>query len=257
MWKAVYDSVAGYSHLRSDIPCQDACRVVVEDDDSGGLLIVVCADGAGSAELANVGSTIASDEFVKLVQTSYTGQHWLASLDRDTIIDWLHRIRITIEQRAEELNTTSRQLATTLLVALVGKDVAVFTQIGDGAMIVRGDKEFRCVFWPQSGEYANTTNFLTDDKFEDHIEFERTSTRVNECVAFTDGLERLILRFEDQSVHRPFIEPMLSQMRQADTTDNFFEPLRSFLNSDVINERTDDDKTLVLATRLNDDEPVC
>ena len=69
-----------------------------------------------------------------------------------------------------------------------------------------------------------------------------------------DGLERLVLKFEDQTVHEPAIIPMLNAIRKSETGEEFFVPLREFLNSKSINERTDDDKTLVLATRLKNDE---
>lgn len=253
MWKTVFDSVTGASHDTSGTPCQDACRVVTITSSSGEeLLIIACADGAGSAKCAADGSMIACDEVVKYVQTLPHVSTWLTSVTRDDAVAWIGHVRSAIAGRAAELNEPVRQLATTLLVAVIGESASVFIHIGDGAIVVREDDDFRCMFWPQSGEYANTTNFVTDDDFADKIAYEVRDARIDECVVFTDGLERLILRFDNHTVHRPFIEPMLQNMRSAESTDHFFTPLREFLASARINERTDDDKTLILATRLSD-----
>ena len=253
MWKTVFDSVAGASHDTSGIPCQDACRVVTITSSSGEeLLVVACADGAGSAKCAADGSMTACDEVVKFVQAQSEVSSWLRSVTRNDVTDWIGRARAAIGRRAAELNEPIRQLATTLLVAVIGESTSVFAQIGDGAIVIPMDDGFRCVFWPQSGEYANTTNFVTDDDFADKLAFDAQNTRIDECVVFTDGLERLALRFDDRTVHRRFVEPMLRNMRSVESTDHFFEPLRTFLASPRVNERTDDDKTLILATRLFD-----
>lgn len=254
----VFDSVRGVSHVQLDAPCQDACRALQLSYDEHELLLIACADGAGSAAQSDVGSALACDKLVDCVQRHAMSQSFLSSVNQEMVTEWVREIKSCIEERAADLNVRSRQLATTLLVALIGDDDAVFFQIGDGAILARSGDEFRVVFWPQSGEYANTTNFITDDEVENKLVFEKYAGQVSECVMFTDGLERLILQFEGKTVHRPFIEPMLSRMRQSATADCFFQPLRQFLDSAAINERTDDDKTLVLATRLvhEDDEPL-
>ena len=145
-------------------------------------------------------------------------------------------------------------MATTLLGCVVGPNGSLFVQIGDGAMLFRGVESFEYAFWPHSGEYANMTNFLTSDDYADKFEWKIVDEKIDELVAFTDGLERLILKFEDQTIHEPAIVPMLKAIKESETGEEFFEPLREFLNSEGVNERTDDDKTLILATRLKHDE---
>ena len=60
-------------------------------------------------------------------------------------------------------------------------------------------------------------------------------------------------RFDQQTSHLPFFDPMLKVLRQTnpDHCEVLNDQLVHFLSSSAINERTDDDKTLVLATRLS------
>ena len=255
-WKLVFDSVTGTSHESNDTPCQDCCRVVTVPGSEEDILIAVCADGAGSAEHSDTGSQLACDQFIELCQT-YISNESISEVSTERIVSWLISIREILDTKAEELEVESRQLATTLLGCVITPSDSIFVQIGDGAMLFRCEQEFEYAFWPHSGEYANTTNFLTSDDYLDKFEWRMITDRVNELVAFTDGLERLILKFEDQSIHEPAIIPMLEVVRKSETGEEFFEPLRSFLNSNIVNERTDDDKTLVLATRLRNHEATC
>lgn len=249
MWKTVYDSVRGTSHIGSDVPCQDACRVVQLSHLDGGLLIACSADGAGSAIHAAEGSEIACDTFVRVVRRDCENTQAGKSVDRDVVLAWCQEQRSNIADRAKELSVEIRQLATTFLGAIVSETTSMFLQIGDGATVIWDGAGYRPVFWPQSGEFANTTNFLTDEHFEDKLEW-TCLDRVDELALFSDGLERLILRFADRSVHNPFLIPMFTALRGSDNPDNLFESLRQFLDSPKVNERTDDDKTLILATRL-------
>ena len=72
---------------------------------------------------------------------------------------------------------------------------------------------------------------------------------MDELALLTDGLQMLALRFADKSVHGPFFLPMFQALRAAESASALQTPLRDFLNSPAVNRRTDDDKTLILATR--------
>jgi len=156
--------------------------------------------------------------------------------------------------RAAELEVEARELATTFLGVVVADHESLLIQIGDGAIVFRcaNTDDFAAAFWPQTIEYANTTYFLTDPKFEAHANFRHECSQVIDIALFTDGLERLALRFSDQTVHDPFLVPMFARLSATSCVEELFEPLRGFLSSDAVNERTDDDRTLILATRGGD-----
>ena len=253
-WNLVFDSVRGTSHEADDLPCQDCCRVLTHRTNDTSVLISVCADGAGSASFSDQGSQIACDKFVGQCQSYFVDDDSIRGVSQEIVSGWLKEIRNAIYQRAEELETDARQLATTILGCVIGERVSFFLQIGDGAMVYRSDEPFEFAFWPHSGEFANMTNFLTSDNFESNTEWKIVEGEINELAAFTDGLERLVLKFEDQTIHEPAILPMLETIKNSKPEEDFFEPLRRFLSSDSVNERTDDDKTLILATRLHNGE---
>lgn len=142
-----------------------------------------------------------------------------------------------------------RDLACTLLTAIVGEDGAAFSQIGDGAIVYRASELFQTAFWPQTGEYAGTTFFLTGTDLEKRLMFNVLKNRVDEVALLTDGLQPLALHYDSRTVHAPFFQPMFEAMRQTAEVQSLDEPLNQFLTSKPVNDRTDDDKTLILATR--------
>jgi hypothetical protein len=104
-------------------------------------------------------------------------------------------------------------------------------------------------FWPQSGEYANSTNFLPSPEFEQRLEFHSTTSQFSDIALMTDGLERLALRFDIRTPHGPFFEPLFRALRKSKDVGSLNEELRKFLTSDPVQSRSDDDKTLILASR--------
>lgn len=130
----------------------------------------------------------------------------------------------------------------------------MFFQVGDGAIVVSSSEEpeeYNWIFWPQHGAFANTTNFATDAESLERIECERIERNIDEIALFSDGLERLTLNFQAQTAHNPFFNSVFTLLRQApeSSSEQFSQSLASFLSSPQVNDRTDDDKTLILATR--------
>jgi hypothetical protein len=134
----------------------------------------------------------------------------------------------------------------------MGPAISYFVQIGDGAIILGNDTLYGVVFWPQSGEYANSTNFLTSDEYEQQLEFLATRSTCSNVALMTDGIERIALRFDIQTPHTPFFDPLFRALRSTADVDSLNEGLRGFLSSNSVQLRSDDDKTLVLATRTED-----
>ncbi len=139
-------------------------------------------------------------------------------------------------------------MATTLCVAIAAPRICRFFQIGDGGIVVRTQGVYGVVFWPQSGEYPNSTNFLTADGYRDRLDFAAIDHGCTHIALLTDGLERLALSFHQQIPHQPFFEPLFKALRTTANVDGLNEDLRAFLASDSVQLRSDDDKTLILAT---------
>jgi protein phosphatase 2C-like protein len=256
MWKAIYDSVVGTSHSTTGQPCQDVCRVDYKCIDGEELLLVVCADGAGSARCAQQGANTACEEFLRIVNRDITGLEAFKAVDRSVAISWCNEIRSALQAVSVDLAQPLRDFASTFLAVLLCNDSRISLQVGDGAIVLSADgSSFDVEFWPQSGEYINVTNFLTDERFADSLAFKRLDgVPIRDCAVFTDGLERLALHFATLTAHAPFFRPLFARLRQPCDTSTLKSQLRTFLDSTAVNERTDDDKTLVLVTNMNADD---
>jgi len=161
------------------------------------------------------------------------------------MVELFRDVREAVLAEAERLGVSGRELACTALLAVIGPSVAAFAQIGDGAMVV-GD---RVIFWPEPAEYANATDFLTDDDWAAKLHFAMTDAPVTEVAVLTDGLQRLALDFQGKAPHAAFFRPLFDALRSATDVEALVEPFRDFLDSPRVNARTDDDKTLVIAVR--------
>jgi hypothetical protein len=121
-------------------------------------------------------------------------------------------------------------------------------------VIVLADSEERVyghVFWPDRGEYANTTHFVTEDDAVEHLQFETVKRRVVEAALLTDGLQSVALNYQQRIAHEPFFKGLFAPLRTAEEgrSRELSDSLAAFLASPRVNEKTDDDKTLVLASR--------
>nr|QLG20444.1 serine/threonine protein phosphatase [uncultured bacterium] len=250
MWKVIRASVIGTSHAGSNLPCQDDCYAnVMHDADGLDYLVCIVSDGAGSAKEGGKGAELACVTARSSIEAAL-GNLRSTSLDETFVEEWIKDVRRAIYETADANALTARDYACTLLGAVVSPNKAVFFQIGDGAIVASSGYAQGVVFWPDSGLYANMTNFVTDEDALAHLHVSVTSARIDEVALFSDGIQRLALSFEQRTPHTPFFEPMLNVLRRQNPVEceTLDEQLARFLNSPQINERTDDDKTLVLAT---------
>ncbi len=247
MWKIVRASVIGTSHAGSGLSCQDDCYADIFQEH----LICLVADGAGSAKKGGQGAEIACRTARERIETALEGQP-LPILDEIAVDEWIQDVRRVISETAKANGLAVRDYACTLLGAVVGPKEAVFFQVGDGAIVASSGAAIGVVFWPESGIYANMTNFITDADVSAHLHVEVVKTCcIKEVALFSDGLQRVALSFEQHIPHVPFFAPMLTVLRKQDAAacGALDEQLSHFLGSPQVNERTDDDKTLVLASR--------
>lgn len=249
MWRFAAARATGKSHLKTGLPCQDrlACMVL-----SHGTLIAAIADGAGSAAMGAVGAEIAVNSVTsELRRALEAGRSDFAALMREAAV----QAREAVVSEAIKQGSDPRSFASTLLVLMLVPDGGAALQIGDGVMVVsdRGNG-WSWVFWPQRGEYANTTYFLTDDDAIERIQVEPLPGEISDIALMSDGLEPLALHYASKTVHDPFFSGIFRPLFQSDGADEVFhlsESLQQFLSSDQVGSRTDDDVSVILATRRN------
>jgi hypothetical protein len=251
-WRTVAASVAGTSHLAAGQACADAWVVRELALPRGeSLLFAAVADGAGSSDCGAEGARLACDTAAELAAEWAGIGPGLDAFGDDTAREWVERVRARVGETAAAEGREPRDYSATMLVALLEAASAVFLQVGDGAIVYRSaSSPFTPALWPQNGEYANTTWFVTDEEAADLVQLARVRD-VDEVALLTDGLQSLALRFASREAHAPFFEPMFRSLRGPEPAGD--DAVAAFLGSKRVNARTDDDKTLVLATRLREE----
>jgi len=244
----VYHSEPGSSHTKDGRPCQDFSLATIVATAEGDVLLAACADGAGSAQFSSIGAELACGQLLETISSPLQAGLIVSQISAEDFSAWFRSAHEALIAKANEIEVAPRELACTLLVAVASAGATACAQIGDGAIVIPDNTDYSTVFWPDNGEYANTTFFLTDPAFETHL-VSRVLRGVEALAMLTDGLQRLALDFRDRRPHAPFFGPFFNALRMADSADELVLPLRGFLNSAAVNERTEDDKTLLIATR--------
>lgn len=249
-WKFAAASVVGTSHLKSpEGLCQDSHAIAYLK--SASSLIGVVSDGAGSASHAHIGSRLTCEVIIREAEGVDPALLFTESFARDTI----EKVRAALFAEADREELTIRDFACTMLVSIISAKQASFWQVGDGAICVRvtGDNQYRCIYWPEKGDYANITFFVTDLRAQEETQVALHQTEIVEVAMFTDGIERLALDFMARQAHTGFFNglfPHLSRLPEGSSPE-LAKLIEGFLASERVNKRTDDDKTLILASRIS------
>lgn len=246
-WKVLATSVTGTSHQKVGIPCQDAHSYEVL---SGDVLITAVADGAGSAKYANLGSAIASKTAVKTIQARASSDSWPENDDGWKIFlkNSLEAAITALKKEAKNRSIELRDLSTTLILIIATPEIISVIQVGDGAVIVSDNKgNITALTKPQVGEYINETNFVTAPNVLDIAEIKVQHGSFVNIAVFSDGIERLALKFPRWEPYLPFFSPLFRFIRNETDDNELGKQFDSFFRSSKISDRTDDDLTFVLA----------
>lgn len=249
MWKIILDSARGTAHEKGDSPCQDACAATELEHGGSHILALVCADGAGSASRSNEGSQFVCNELLRCVTEHFALGRTIGEMDYEAVLRWFRSIRAKLSLLAQQESMEVGAYACTALLAVADDTCAVFAQIGDGAIVIGDTQQFGVVFWPEHTEYLNITTFVTSDGFESALNYAFCPTVPSQIGLLTDGLQMIALDFANQSAHSPFFSSLFKRLDSDEEPEELSRLLTQFLNSKEVNQRTDDDKTLLLACR--------
>lgn len=254
-WRYASASALGSSHQKTAGICQDAhsCRLVSLPSGEETLAVFI-ADGAGSARFADQGAQFACKHFGDRAVAFLHEGYAVGSITREVVADWLRTFQFQLQLVADDAAAPLREFACTVLGAVFDDWSAVYFQIGDGVIAILDPTtgEYQWIFWPDRGEYANTTYFATESSAFEQLQFDARAESPTEIALLTDGLQALALHYETQTAHSPFFRGLFTPLRRSAPGHDaaLSEHLALFLNSQRVNLRTDDDKTAVLATRI-------
>lgn len=252
MWKAIGQSVTGTSHTATGKPCEDSVAYAIIPAHDGTEVLACCvSDGAGSARYAAWASAYVTHAVLEHARRLAT---YNEELDESRIYALCEDLYDNLQLEAERNEVPLNEYSCTLLGCIALHNRTAWFQVGDGALIHDdGAGGYATQWWPHNGEYQNTTSFLIDDQSMGHLEIVIVDEPVQEVAIFTDGLQMLTLNMESRSVHQPFFTDLFRYLRMADNEEKLTvlnSKLAAYLDGPAINQRTDDDKTLFLATRL-------
>ena len=253
-WRVAYASAIGLAHINQNTNCQDrfACKTV-KTAGEGEILIAVVADGAGSTTSGQIGAEIACQIFTEQVADFLSAKDAsVKSLTADFGKLWISYFQQKISEISRENKKELRDYATTFVGAVIGKMNAAFYQVGDGAIVFSnsGDaKSYRFAIAPVETEYVNVTEFVTDETAADSLRFEMINETVEDLILFSDGIYAVAVDYQTNQPHEPFLMPMIAPLRNGGALNGLNEKLENFLASPKINEKTDDDNTIILASR--------
>ena len=252
-WEWAGAKATGTSHIRAGKRCDDFGGCLLVSCAGAETLIAVASDGAGSAEHSAIGSRLATIRFIRCASEFLKSGGSIASLTQQTVLNWLDDVRDCISGAAVKLECTPRDFAATLVACIAGPDHATFVHVGDGAAVFRlkDSSEWQIGSWPAHGEYASSTYFVTDEP-EPRIAVSHVPGSIGEVSVFTDGIERLVLDFSNQTAFAPFFERVFAALKgEGHPRDrSISKQLGVLLDSPSVCDKTDDDKTLILAKRV-------
>jgi hypothetical protein len=279
-WKAIARSAIGTNHQKQQMPCQDYGDYKILNN----AIIGAVADGAGCAKYADIGAELAvktvletfTEQDIFTITESYCSgssvsetrnQPKLRMADQNgngsVVINQpqflcgqevsqlftktVKKVVTALEEKATSDGYSVDDLACTLLIVVATPLGITAMQIGDGFITVRYQQEEpQLLFPPDKGEYINETTFVTSANALKTMQVVVQTGHPEFICASTDGLERLAIRMSDWTPFVPFFQPLEEYLRETDNSEQEEEYLMSFLNSDRLNARTDDDKTLLL-----------
>uniref|UniRef100_B8HU32 PPM-type phosphatase domain-containing protein n=1 Tax=Cyanothece sp. (strain PCC 7425 / ATCC 29141) TaxID=395961 RepID=B8HU32_CYAP4 len=284
-WRAVVHSAIGTRHYQRQLPCQDYGQYFIAD----AVMVGAVADGAGSARYAEVGAKLAVQTALTTLQrliepettipvTGVDSQSlfpWQSEksqpqpdlefadlIDADTLTEaqaqqiFTYTVVNVVEALQVQASTdghTLADLACTLLVFLATPNWMAAMQIGDGFLVIgTAERDYELLFQPAKGEYINETCFVTSAAALEQMQVKVHGSCPQFICAATDGLEKVAIRLQDWVPFPPFFHPLVEWIR----TDPEVAAtcVQNFLESERLNARTDDDKTLLLCY-YSEEEP--
>ena len=253
-WKATYYYAKGTWHKKHNIPCQDYANYHCFDK----VILGAVADGAGSAKYADIGAKLAVDnilEYLKQSQQKFSEKslfNYYSFNEKEAKQLFYDGIQQTVipalKKKAQEKQCSINEFACTLIAFIATPNWITAMQIGDGFLVLslNNKKDYQLLLKPDKGEFVNEIKFVTSKNVLSTLNFKFLSETPKFICASTDGLEKVAILLSNLTPHAPFFDPLKTYLEQTKNPESNTQYLEQFLNSDRLNSRTNDDKTLLL-----------
>lgn len=238
-WRFTSARVTGSSHLQNADGCQDWFSL----ERRGRCFVACLSDGAGSAAHGLLGAQIVCNRFaqgVAKVMNELSADNCVETCE--TIVAAIHTHLVKL---ADCLSCGLSELNSTLVAAIVMETFCCTVQLGDSFCVIREatSKEYTLAAGPQKGEFANETYFVAGKHYR-----EKLLVQVRDVPVFialsSDGLDSMAILIEKQRPFDRFFCRLEAGLKANKITD---DNLKEWLRSDELDNRTTDDRSLLLA----------
>ena len=281
--------VRGASHRKAHTPCQDACRVgVVQTTHDGGeaeLVVGAIADGGGSRPLSHIGARLSVSFAASSMKLAWNAETLQRASAAELDVYWRAlyedcRRLLQVEAEARDLvdgdgAASIGALACTLIAFMATRERCAMAQVGDGFLvvgrpsIVAGGEDQTAVDYQlavqnRASERASEVIWLTETSWESDFRTRLLDGPIDLIVASSDGMEKAVLTVSPEQPdmlhpHMRYFEQLREGCKQTvvealnagGQSDVVLERyLADVLTSPRLDDRTDDDKSMVLALWL-------
>jgi hypothetical protein len=254
-WKAITRSVIGTSHKENNTPCQDYGAYKIFDN----IIVGAVADGAGSAQYSHIGAKKAVDTIINSFQNIINSRFQDKNLNLELSQEIAKKVFIKItdniikelEKEADKHKYEIKDLACTLIAFIATPQWLAAMQIGDGFILIdTPSQKFRMLFKPDKGEFFNETTFITSTHALEEMQIEVVFDKIEFICVSTDGIEKVAIHLATWQPHPPFFSPLRQYLEETNNPEQEDSYIQNFLESEKLNARTDDDKTLMLCLQI-------
>ncbi len=245
-WKKpfiVARSIVGESHIKYNIPCQDAFAHKTYED----YVIIAVADGVGSSAKSDKGAQMAVNTCVDCI-IQQLKKPSTEDLDYWEILRGsFHTARKKVELEAVLNNCSINDYASTLIAVIMLNNSVWCAHLADGAVVIQTNDSLEILSKPDNYEYENMVIPLTSDIWEQHIRLSEQRDNVYAVALFTDGCQKSTLYNENKKMlpYEKFFLPLFDYFRKnrskaSDTA------LGQLLQSAKFSSVSNDDRTMVI-----------
>lgn len=238
--------VIGNSHIKKNIPCQDAFEYTKLPFNCG---VIAVADGLGSALKSDVGAnTMVRAGVRKTRELLKAGSNKEFNL-KYIAMEAMNFAREEIISKSISEKCKPSDLACTAMIVVFDEDKVVAAHIGDGAVVAKRNNELLLLSEPVNSEYINEVTPLTSENWKESVRCSSEFSGIDCIAVFTDGCNHAAFRKTPNGIipHDGFFMPLFLYAQKVNDIVQGENQINSLLTSEKFSEYSDDDKTLVVS----------
>jgi len=248
-WKSAEIAVQGKDHIETQLPCQDSVSKKILN----GVFAMALGDGAGSKKSSHIGSRLITEKITTLLVNHF--DEYLILMEKSDVHDSPFKdydlLRETlIKELTKELNNyilknadiQFTDLASTLLFYAQKNDTYIMGHLGDGMILglvnEAGRQYLKVLSYPENGEEANITFFITNDNVKEHFRiYSGKNPHLQGVLMMSDGPEEVLYSPQD-GIH-PNAYAIFQNFHQT-MPNKYVEILKALLENEVARFSYDD-----------------